>query len=163
MQQNWHNDPDKLMFIILARPQQQVQHNRELLDGQMIGDVNLYLTKAEDGQEQEQDAPYTRAEVEVMIPNPSFRRQGTASLALRLLYLYTLKHLSATTTYDLSATSFFCKIGEANRRSVRLFEKLGFEEVAKSEVWKEVEMQSRSAEKCLALWQGDLELHEIHI
>lgn len=156
MQQSWHNDQDKLMFIILSKPS---GPHQELLTGQMIGDVNLYLTKTD---QDAQDAPYTRAEVEVMIPNTSFQRQGIASRALRLLFLYALKHLSNTPTYNLSPDSFFCKIGETNQRSQRLFEKLRFQVVGRSDVWKEVEMQSRSAD-CLSLWKDNLECQEVYI
>lgn len=45
----------------------------------------------------------------------------------------------------LSKDAFMAKIGFDNRASICLFEKLGFQEVKRSEIWKEVELRPGKA------------------
>jgi RimJ/RimL family protein N-acetyltransferase len=94
----------------------------------MVGDVNLYWN--------DHDDPNT-AEIEIMVAEQKSRRKGIAKGALTLLMTYGLSRLKVTT--------FRAKIGEDNIPSQNLFKSLGYEQVSRSEVFKEVTYELRSS------------------
>lgn len=79
------------------------------------------------------DEPHT-AELEVMVAEPGCRRRGLASEALRLFMAWCVG--------SQGVTRFRVKIGEANAASLALFGgKLGFAEVSRSAVFREVTLE----------------------
>jgi len=96
MQRSWRDDPKKCTFIIHAQDK-----NGTLC---MVGDTNLFFNDHED--------PFT-AEIEIMIAEPTFRRRGIATKALKSMMAY--GHLV------LGVARFVAKIGYANSSSLALF------------------------------------------
>ena len=68
-----------------------------------------------------------------MIAEPASRRKGIATEALQLFMAYGVS--------ALGVTRFRAKIGEANASSLQLFAKLGYSEVSRSAVFKEVTLE----------------------
>ena len=141
---SWQEDDDKLTFIVLDSG---VQHRAGDALTAMVGDVNLffhaYLQDSDDageGEGQSEGAAavaaanaYAVAEVEVMIGEPSARRKGLATQAMRTMIDY-----SAT---DLGTRKFVAKIKMNNPASEAMFAtKLGFVEVDRDEGFQEVEL-----------------------
>jgi RimJ/RimL family protein N-acetyltransferase len=88
------------------------------------GDVNLFLNDHDD---------HSIAEIEIMIAEPASRRKGLATEALQLFMAYGVS--------ALGVTKFRAKIGEDNSSSLQLFEKLGYQEVSRSAVFREVTLE----------------------
>ncbi|XP_029339178.1 N-acetyltransferase 9 isoform X2 [Mus caroli] len=118
MQCSWCEDEDKCTFIVLDAEKWQAQP-RPPEESCMVGDVNLFLTDLEDP---------TLGEIEVMIAEPSYRRQGLGTEASLLIMSYGL-------------TKFEAKIGQENEPSIRMFQKLHFKQVAMSNVFQEVTLR----------------------
>lgn len=160
MQKSWHLDEDKLTFIIQEVPANAQPGTDAQLQGRMLGDVNLFLSKEhtdeDSGEDQPQGSGRLTAEAEVMIAEPDARRSGIAFNALRLLFLYASTHL------DLPPASFFCKIGAKNDRSRALFQKLGFHQVAFSDIWQEAQLQARPEARA-EIWERGLSLQELQV
>lgn len=86
-----------------------------------------------------------------LFSEPHWRQKGLAAEALSLLIHYAStsptpdagsSQLPTSSAYlPLPSDSFLVKVGFDNHPSIRLFEKLGFKEFKRSEVWKEVEMR----------------------
>lgn len=106
MQQRWETEDDKVCLLLAQS---------ETL--RMIGDVNLHLLD---------DA---EAEVDVMICDSAFRRNGHASRALVALM--------QSGKEALQIKRFVAKIKAGNEASLRMFRKLGFIEESYSEVFEE--------------------------
>jgi RimJ/RimL family protein N-acetyltransferase len=123
MQQSWASDDDKCTFILLD-PALPDTPGTGTHGGRMAGDVNFFLNDPDDS---------SVAEIEIMVAEASSRRKGLASEALRLFMAYGMKHLGLT--------KFRAKIGEANAASLALFSKLGYQEVSRSSVFKEVTLE----------------------
>lgn len=113
MQRKWAEDEDKVTFII---------HHELVREGHMAGDVNLYLGIDED------DASV--GEIEVMVAEIAMRGKGLAGAAVNLMMDYAHRELNITT--------FRAKILEHNEISLRLFAKLGYVEVARKPIFKEI-------------------------
>ncbi|CAN0187903.1 unnamed protein product [Scytosiphon promiscuus] len=144
MQLSWKEDPKKCTFIVLAlvgddggagegteRRGTGVATGAATTAptaGVMAGDVNLFFNDYDDP---------GMCEVEVMIAEERCRRKGLAKEAVLALMRYAMDHLGATT--------FYCKIGDANRASRALFEKLGFSQHAYVEAFKETELRFQVA------------------
>ena len=120
---SWSSDPYKLTFIVLAvTDQKNDSENSEI--SAMAGDVNLFFDKCKPG----------TAEIEVMIAEPKFRRNGLAQESLQLLLWWGSSRCGVS--------RFFCKINESNAASLALFEKkLSFERVAYAECFREHELE----------------------
>uniref|UniRef100_A0A2K5RZX7 Alpha/beta-tubulin-N-acetyltransferase 9 n=1 Tax=Cebus imitator TaxID=2715852 RepID=A0A2K5RZX7_CEBIM len=116
MQRSWREDADKCTFIVLDAEKWQAQPGATE-ESCMVGDVNLFLTDLEDP---------TLGEIEVMIAG--WVGVGTSLLA----------PLSSPL---LDLTKFEAKIGQGNEPSIRMFQKLHFEQVAVSSVFQEVTLR----------------------
>ncbi|NXC29046.1 NAT9 acetyltransferase, partial [Campylorhamphus procurvoides] len=120
MQRSWREDPDKCTFIVLDTAQWPGQAEESC----MVGDVNLFLTNAEDP---------TLGEVEIMIAEPSYRGRGFGKEATLMMMSYGVR--------SLGITKFEAKIGQENEASICMFKKLHFEEVAVNSVFQEVTLR----------------------
>ncbi|PSC76460.1 histone H3 [Micractinium conductrix] len=123
MQRSWAEDAEKLTFILLD-PDFPDTPGTGTHGGTMAGDVNLFLNDHEE--------PHT-AEVEIMIAEPRSRRKGIAEEALRLFMSYASSRLGVT--------KFRAKIGETNAPSIALMTKLGYRQVSRSQIFKEVTLE----------------------
>ncbi|KAI4051420.1 putative N-acetyltransferase 9 (putative), partial [Homo sapiens] len=123
MQCSWQEDADKCTFIVLDAEKWQAQPGATE-ESCMVGDVNLFLTDLED---------LTLGEIEVMIAEPSCRGKGLGTEAVLAMLSY------GVTTLGL--TKFEAKIGQGNEPSIRMFQKLHFEQVATSSVFQEVTLR----------------------
>ncbi|KAL3714626.1 hypothetical protein ACJRO7_006517 [Eucalyptus globulus] len=125
MQRSWTLDPLKQTFIIL---------DREMMDGKyvqgephveaMVGDVNIYMNDLDDPQ---------MAEIEIMIAEPKSRGKGLGKESVLMMMAFAMKNFGIHT--------FRAKIGESNRASLHMFQKLGFVESSYSEIFKEVTLE----------------------
>ncbi|XP_011696952.1 PREDICTED: N-acetyltransferase 9 isoform X2 [Wasmannia auropunctata] len=97
-------------------------------DNAMIGDTNLFLQNSQG---------LCIGEIEIMIADEASRgkRRGWESVILMLLY-------GAET---LNVDKFWAKIKLDNAVSIRMFEKLGFREVERSEVFQEVTLEKEAS------------------
>ncbi|KAM9296094.1 alpha/beta-tubulin-N-acetyltransferase 9 [Gastrophryne carolinensis] len=121
MQRSWREDNDKCTFIILDAAKWDQECPEEHC---MVGDVNLFIVDPENP---------ALAEIEIMIAEPAFRGKGLGEESVRLMLFYGISELAIST--------FQAKIGQENMKSVRLFNKLHFEEVSFSEVFQELTLQ----------------------
>eukprot|EP00192_Tetraselmis_astigmatica_P020060 CAMPEP_0117684706 /NCGR_PEP_ID=MMETSP0804-20121206/21271_1 /TAXON_ID=1074897 /ORGANISM="Tetraselmis astigmatica, Strain CCMP880" /LENGTH=184 /DNA_ID=CAMNT_0005495773 /DNA_START=11 /DNA_END=561 /DNA_ORIENTATION=+ len=126
MQRSWTSDEDKCTFIVLDKSSPGGHPH----GGAMAGDTNLFFNDPDN---------HRMAELEVMIAEASSRGKGLGREAVTMMMAYGATRLSVET--------FVVKIGEANAPSLSLFGTLGFEEVSRSEVFKEVTMQLQVGEK----------------
>jgi RimJ/RimL family protein N-acetyltransferase len=111
---SWAHDKDKYTFILEVE-----SDTLTGIKGLMIGDVNLFL---QDG----------TAEIEIMIAEKSYHRMGYGWKGVKGMIYYGIKYLNIQ--------NFTCKIAYKNIGSQRLFHKLGFVEVSRSEYFHEVEL-----------------------
>jgi len=116
MQREWARDDRKLTFIVLDRESKV-----------MIGDVNAFFNDADDDK---------RAEIEIMIAEPAFRRRGLAIEALTMFMSYG--------AIELGVTAFYAKIGFDNVASNALFARLGFAETSRSAIFEETTFEVRT-------------------
>ena len=123
MQESWAQDEDKCTFILLDRSLEDTP-GTGVHGGGMAGDVNLFFNDHDD---------HRIAEIEVMVAEPSSRGKGLASEALRIFMAYGIT--------QLGVIKFRAKIGQSNEASLSLFKKLGYQEVSRSEVFKEVTLE----------------------
>ncbi|GAA5977289.1 hypothetical protein JCM5350_002418 [Sporobolomyces pararoseus] len=151
MQSSWSLDEDKLTFIVHLRdpsaPSPETDRTGFLSahndSRTMLGDVNLFLHSssssfeddAEDGDNPEEEK--MTAELEIMLPPSSKNYKPRTGLALETLQLflsYSSRHL------DLKPRQFIAKVGFDNEASLRLFEKMGFVEKKRVEIFREIEL-----------------------
>lgn len=148
MQRSWRQDADKLTFIV-CRPIDSpesgtIQLCREHDSSQnMVGDINLFL-RVDDGEEGDAP-PKIVGEIELMIAEKVNQGRGFGKAALLTLLRYIVERqadiveefvnadVEAETVSKLraagSSLGLSClsvKIGQANARSLALFESLGF-------------------------------------
>ncbi|GAA5922549.1 GNAT family N-acetyltransferase [Sporobolomyces koalae] len=156
MQRSWRLDQDKLTFIVHARlptaPCPTVDRDGFLQahndSSTMIGDVNLFLHTLdddEDDQEEEQQSASKTprparqaAELEIMLPpNESSLYKPRSGLALSTLQLFLTY---AKDQLGFEPSQFMAKVSYDNEPSLKLFEKLGFVERKRVEVFREIEL-----------------------
>ncbi|XP_022379040.1 N-acetyltransferase 9 isoform X4 [Enhydra lutris kenyoni] len=123
MQRSWREDADKCTFIVLDAEKWQARPSTTE-ESCMAGDVNLFLTDLGDP---------SLGEIEVMIAEPSCRRRGFGTEAVIMMMSYGVT--------KLGLTKFEAKIGQGNEPSIRMFQKLHFEQVAVSSVFQEVTLR----------------------
>ncbi|KAG0334279.1 N-acetyltransferase 9 [Podila humilis] len=130
MQESWHVDENKCTFIILARNNPDLQITAgNVLEQKMVGDVNLFFN--------DHDDPHS-AEIEIMIAEPDYRRQGMGLEAIRMMITYAFQ--------SLNTTRITAKISTENKGSIQLFlTQLGFVQISYSQIFEEVTL-----EKCLS-------------
>ncbi|OAV90131.1 hypothetical protein PTTG_01943 [Puccinia triticina 1-1 BBBD Race 1] len=161
MCERWALDQDKLTFIIFSRnsslsigsdpPEKHTTYSDYL--GQMIGDVNLFISADESledststPKETDGQAAPNKGELEIMIASKDHRKLGLATEALQLFLAYILlisRPLSPSQNPSQSSfphiSFFFVKISFSNTISQRLFEKLGFERTSTNKIFEEYE------------------------
>ncbi|XP_037664496.1 N-acetyltransferase 9 isoform X1 [Choloepus didactylus] len=123
MQHSWREDADKCTFIVLDAEKWRAQLGTTE-ESCMVGDVNLFLTDPEDP---------ALGEIEVMIAEPSCRGRGFGTEAVLMMMSYGVT--------KLGLTKFEAKIGQGNEPSIRMFQKLHFEQVAVSSIFQEVTLR----------------------
>ncbi|PYH92354.1 N-acetyltransferase [Aspergillus ellipticus CBS 707.79] len=153
MQESWRQDPDKLTFIVClpapgseaGSPTQQI-HDADDHPDRMVGDINLFL-RIDDGEEGDAE-PQIIGEIELMIAEKTNQRRGFGKAALysflRFIVDRETEILDEFVSRDDSASQmmaekglvapwkFSClsvKIGQANERSLALFEGALFRKV----------------------------------
>ncbi|XP_026726353.1 N-acetyltransferase 9 isoform X1 [Trichoplusia ni] len=120
MQKSWCEDDDKCTFIILDKH----TYNKENSETDaMIGDTNIFMT----------DNEITAGEIEIMIAEEAARGKKMGWEAVILMLLYGIKHLNLKTIE--------AKISLTNIISIKMFNKLGFEEKSTSEIFQEVTLE----------------------
>lgn len=144
MQQTWRDDPRKCTFIIVSKPPDFQQRMSQLSSQStsspislgptgsipfdeipyLAGDTNIFL--------HDRDDP-GNAEIEIMIAEKDYRRQGLAKESLSIMM-----HHGAT---KLQVHRFFAKIHESNQASIELFKMLGFKEMNYVQVFEEYEYE----------------------
>ncbi|KKK23820.1 hypothetical protein P175DRAFT_0532098 [Aspergillus ochraceoroseus IBT 24754] len=143
MQESWRNDPDKLTFIICLparNPHGNTPHLTEECDApaRMVGDINLFL-RIEDGGE-EGSRPQIIGEIELMIAEKKDQRRGFGKAALLAFLRYVIGHEKDLVREFLSRdemegsdakiAALSVKIGQANERSLALFEGVQFRRIS---------------------------------
>jgi RimJ/RimL family protein N-acetyltransferase len=103
MQKSWREDSRKCTFIVLQNDESSTDEI-----GQMAGDVNLFLNRDDDG-------GLTYAEIDVMIAEERFRKQGMGEETVLLMMWYGMVHLNIK--------RFFAKINKVNESSIKLFKR----------------------------------------
>ncbi|XP_020555098.1 N-acetyltransferase 9-like protein isoform X2 [Sesamum indicum] len=122
MQLSWIQDPLKQTFIVLDKK----LVVGEFIHGEphteaMVGDVNIFMNDLDDPQ---------MAEVEIMIAEQKSRGKGLAKESILLMMAFAIE--------SFGIHLFRAKIGESNEASLNLFQKLGFKETSRSEIFKEL-------------------------
>lgn len=130
MQQSWLQDDNKCTFILLDRLTFERTRDQQK---SMVGDVNLFLLG---------DAA---AEAEVMVAERWARGAGRGRQATAAMLRYGV--------HTLCLSRFEVKIGLANEASRRMFAGMGFAEVSRSEVFREVTMEATDSPE----WRSRLE------
>nr|GLL34866.1 N-acetyltransferase 9-like protein [Ipomoea trifida] len=125
MQLSWTQDPLKQTFIVL---------DKELIVGEffhgdahveaMVGDVNIYMNDLDDSQ---------TAEIEIMIAEHKSRSKGLGNETVLLMMAFAVEKFGIHT--------FCAKIGESNKASLSLFQKLGFVQTSYSQIFSEVTLE----------------------
>ncbi|XP_016075844.1 PREDICTED: N-acetyltransferase 9 isoform X1 [Miniopterus natalensis] len=144
MQCSWREDRDKCTFIVLDAEKWQAQPG-STEESCMAGDVNLFLTDLGDP---------SLGEIEVMIAEPSCRGRGFGTEAVLMMMSYGKevgadsvgRSAQAPGVTKLGLTKFEAKIGQGNEPSIRMFQKLHFEQVAVSSVFQEVTLRLTMSE-----------------
>jgi RimJ/RimL family protein N-acetyltransferase len=154
MQRSWRTDCDKLTFIAsLPLPhrnenEHEKEHGEEMRnmvvagkeDGpeRMIGDVNLFLTPADEDEEG------CIGELELMIAPTSLRRRGYGRAAILTFLGYIERNFEEILEEyrkgrgmegKMKLLMLRVKIGGSNERSIGLFEGIGFVKTGEGENW----------------------------
>ncbi|OAD02691.1 hypothetical protein MUCCIDRAFT_111873 [Mucor lusitanicus CBS 277.49] len=132
MQTSWHQDEEKLTFIITSLPNDDSRSLKDIPETEikdntvMIGDVNIFFN--------DQDQDPTFGEIEVMIAEPDYRRTGRGREALKIIMGYALQVIGLKT--------FHAKISLKNDPSINLFKsQFGYYETAVSTVFQEITLE----------------------
>ena len=132
MQRSWRSDADKLTFIACLATaslfeDSEVKAGELDSPSQMIGDVNLFLTA--------DDSPRTcTGELELMIAPLAHRRRGYGRATVLAFLHYVAIYLSSILAEfaakegveNMVLSQLKVKIGESNKKSIGLFESIGF-------------------------------------
>lgn len=135
------------------------RHPEEGEDDASLLDAELEVMIAGEHWQQEQSICIALSETLSFLQEPQWRKRGLAMEALSLLIYYTsasptptpasLTKATTSKYSPLSCNAFLAKIGFDNQASIQLFEKLGFQEFKRSQIWKEIEL--RPSKKGLSL------------
>jgi len=139
MQRNWRKDHDKLTFIICGPTEDQnpghIVRGTSDAPHRMIGDVNLFLSPAEE------DDEGCIGELELMIAPVDKRRKGYGRAAILTFLQYIQTHLEEIlseykqqiSVEKMSLLQLRVKIGNKNEKSIKLFQSIGFINVGEGE------------------------------
>ena len=111
-------------FIVAANTKQVDNFDPSVLVNLIVGDVNLYFNDPENPK---------CCEIEVMIAEKEFRRQGYGGESLILLMGYAVE--------KLGVQRFYAKISEKNEASIALFKNLQFQRCNYVEAFQEYEYE----------------------
>ncbi|EZG43193.1 putative N-acetyltransferase [Gregarina niphandrodes] len=114
MQRKWLEDEDKFDYTIWA-------------DGQPVGDIGLFYKRDENGH-----VDHTEGEISMMIAEKAYRRKGLGKLAYQLAIQEAFK--------KFNTKRVVAKIKQDNEASIRFFQRLGYTEESRSQVFNEVTM-----------------------
>ncbi|EUC40515.1 hypothetical protein COCMIDRAFT_41173 [Bipolaris oryzae ATCC 44560] len=165
MQESWRQDADKLTFIICTAPERsEWAEKKQVIPGQqdapecMIGDVNLFLYPYDNDddednvqdEEKQNNEDLVVGELEIMIAEPSARGKGLAHEALQAFMWYISSSLPALLAEyaqqdkqrRTSLRYLRVKIDKDNKRSLALFEKLGFKHSTGPNYFGEMELRA---------------------
>jgi len=158
MQRSWRTDHDKLTFIAcqpLPESKDEKGNRKTVAAGigdapdRMLGDVNLFLTPADEDEEG------CIGELELMIAPSTARRKGYGRAAILTFLLYIENHLEeilreyrtrvskegGKANGKMNLLMLRVKIGSKNQKSIGLFEGIGFVKTGEGEnYFGEVEM-----------------------
>ncbi|XP_065354586.1 alpha/beta-tubulin-N-acetyltransferase 9 [Calliphora vicina] len=123
MQRSWREDEDKCTFLILCRDNYNKTDNEI---ESLVGDTNLFLTIDPDTNEKV-------AETEIMIAESNVRGKGYGWESMLLMMKYAQQ--------NLAIDKFEAKIGMDNEKSIKMFEKMKFNEVRRVEVFREITLE----------------------
>ncbi|KAF9407918.1 hypothetical protein HW555_012212 [Spodoptera exigua] len=139
MQKSWREDDDKCTFIILDKVL--FEKCNEETDA-MIGDTNIFITEKGLGV----------GEIEILIAEESARGKKFGWEAVILMLLYGIQHINLKI--------FEAKISLSNNISIKMFQKLGFQEKSLSEVFQEVTLEKVVNEEWMK-WLNEQTQYEI--
>ncbi|KAJ8734969.1 hypothetical protein PYW08_014219 [Mythimna loreyi] len=122
MQRSWREDDDKCTFIILDK--HMYDKHKEETDA-MVGDTNIFIT----------DNELEAGEIEIMIAEEAARGKKLGWEAVILMFLYGIQHINLKLIE--------AKIALSNNISIKMFNKLGFQEKSVSEVFQEVTLEKK--------------------
>ncbi|XP_020288004.1 N-acetyltransferase 9-like protein isoform X1 [Pseudomyrmex gracilis] len=125
MQKRWLEDEDKCTFIILDK---YIFLSTGSETDAMIGDTNLFFN---DPQEPKV------AEIEIMIADEASRGKKRGWESVILMINYGIE--------TLNIDKFRAKIKSDNAMSIKMFGKLGFQEVERSEVFQEITFEKEAS------------------
>lgn len=142
MQRTWRQDHDKLTFIICSQSKDMPSYTTlraGMVDTErnMVGDINLFLTEAED--EDQHGSIALIGEIELMIARPASRGKGYGKAALLVFLQYISSNLSAILVeyarpnhkhMSVNLAYLRVKINEQNSASLALFRSIGFEQTS---------------------------------
>jgi RimJ/RimL family protein N-acetyltransferase len=134
MQSSWRADHDKLTFIACLPIKESIREAKAgTVDApaRMIGDVNLFLSEADE------DPEGCIGELELMIAPTTMRRQGYGRATILAFLHYIQTHIQEILTEykksrsreKMSLLQLKVKIGSKNDKSIQLFESIGFVKV----------------------------------
>jgi len=148
MQETWRDSGDKCTFIVLDKDLlESFAFNESDEIASMVGDTNLFIsTSGGDGDGGEKETKM--AEAEIMIAEEGARGKGLGKEAMALMMNYGAR--------KLGVGAFEARIKVHNERSIKMFEKMGFAEVGRSEVFGEVTLKA-TADDLVALFDSATE------